>query len=261
MSRIGPAFDAAKNEGRALLVAYLMAGDPSPEASEAYALACQCGGADVLEVGVPFTDPIADGPEIQRAAQRALAAGTTLRRTLELVKRIRRISDVPIALMGYYNPIFTLGDEAFVERAAAVGVDGVIVPDLPPEEADGLRIACRHRGLDLVFLVSPATDLERAQMIASSSSGFVYLVSRYGITGTREQPSQGLSKRIAELREVSQRPVAVGFGISESDHVRLVVRAGAQGAIVGSAIVEKIARGAAPEAVESFVRSLATGLR
>jgi len=261
VSRIARAFETAKNEGRGALIAYVMAGDPTPEASEAYALACERGGADILELGVPFTDPVADGPDIQRAAQRALVAGMNLRRGIGLVERIRRGSDVPIALMGYYNPIFAMGDEAFAERAAAARVDGVIVPDLPPEEADGLRTACRDRGLDLVFLVSPATDRERAERIASLSSGFVYLVSRYGITGTSERLSEDLSDRVAGLRKVSRMPVAVGFGISTPAHVRLLVRAGAQGAVVGSAIVREIGRGAPPDAIESFVRKLATGLQ
>lgn len=261
MSRIARAFDAAKTEGRGALVAYLMGGDPTPEASEAYALACERGGADVLELGVPFTDPIADGPEIQRAAQRALAAGMSLRGAWDLVRRIRRVSEVPVALMGYYNPIFAMGDEAFAERAAAAGVDGVIVPDLPPEEAEPLRSACREHGLDLVFLVSPATDRERAERIASLSSGFVYLVSRYGITGASERLSDDLADRIAELRKVSPLPVAVGFGISKPEHVRLVARAGAHAAVVGSAIVREVARNAPPQDVESFVRHLASGLR
>ena len=261
MSRLARAFETARREDRGALIAYVMAGDPSLEASEAYAIACERGGADMLELGVPFSDPVADGPEIQGAAQRALAAGTTPGRAFDLARKIRRVSEVPIVLMGYYNPIFSMGDAVFAERAARAGADGLIVPDLPPEEADPLREGCRNHGLDFVFLVSPATDGKRARMIAESSSGFVYLVSRYGITGVSRHLPAGLADRIAEMRKASRLPVAVGFGISSAESVRSVVRAGAHAAVVGSAIVKRIADGMPPQGVESFLRDLATGLR
>lgn len=237
-----------------------MAGDPSLDASERFAHACVRGGADVLELGIPFSDPIADGPDIQRASQRALRAGTRTAEVLALVSRLRGSMDVPIVLMTYMNPVLAMGLPAFAERAADAGVDGVIVPDLSVEESDEVRGAFDAQGLAHVQLVAPSTTPDRARRIATASRGFLYVVARYGTTGVRADLPEDLTTRIRVLKGATSLPLAVGFGVSSVDHVRALASMGADGVVVGSAIVRRAAEDPRPEAVESFVRGLASGL-
>ena len=261
MSRLHEAFDAARGQGRAALVAYLMAGDPDLPASESLALACIRGGADVLELGLPFSDPIADGPEIQRAGQRALRGGTRPRDVLELVGRLRGRTDAPLVVMSYVNPILAMGLEDFARSARDAGVDGLIVPDLSMEESAEVRSSLDACGIDHIQLVAPSTSPDRARAVAAASRGFLYVVARYGTTGTRENLPPELPSRLQVLRSVTDLPLAVGFGVTTPDHVRALRRAGADGIVVGSAIVRRIGESADPAGVESFVAELARGLR
>lgn len=261
MSRIKDAFVRAKREGRAALVAYLMAGDPDLASSEKLALACIRGGANVLELGLPFSDPIADGPEIQAAGQRALKAGTRPRDVLELAARLRRESDVPLLVMTYLNPVLTIGLTSFADRAASSGVDGVIVPDLSFEESPEVTEAFDAARVDLVQLVAPSTADARAKAIGTASRGFVYVVARYGTTGVRSGLPEDLRDRLVRLHRATSLPLAVGFGVSTPEHVRTLAAAGADGVVVGSAIVHEIGERPNPVAVEKFVQSLSRGVR
>lgn len=238
----------------------MTAGDPNLAATEELALACVRGGADILELGVPFSDPIADGPEIQMAGQRALLAGTRPRDVLDLAARLRARTEVPLVLMSYLNPILALGPHEFVARARAAGLDGLIIPDMPLEESDEIRTLLDAQGIDLVQLVSPATTLARAATIGQASRGFLYVVSRYGTTGTRLDLPEGLAVRLGELRRITALPLAVGFGISTKEHVEILASAGADGIVVGSAVVRLIAERADAETIEGFVADLASGL-
>lgn len=261
MSRLPAAFARAKRGGRPALIAYLMAGDPNLEATETLALACERGGADVLEIGVPFSDPIADGPEIQRAGQRALKAGTRPRDVIDLAARLRATTDLPLVLMAYMNTVLAMGLSAFAERSSKAGVDGVIVPDLSLEDSDEVREALDLVGVDHIQLVAPSTDEWRAKAIGLASRGFLYVVARYGTTGTRDALPADLGARLGVLREATSLPLAVGFGVTTPDHVRSLVAAGADGIVVGSAIVKFAAEDARPAAVEKFVAGLASALR
>lgn len=238
------------------LIAYLMAGDPDLSTSERLALACVRGGANILELGIPFSDPIADGPTIQAAGQRALKAGTRPGDVLDLAARLRRATEVPLVLMTYLNPVLSMGLEPFADRAAAAGVDGLIVPDLSMEESEDVRRAMDRRAIDLIQLVAPSSPPERVRSIAAYSRGFVYVVARYGTTGTRSDLPEDLPSRLALVRSVSAIPSAVGFGVSTGDHVRALGSAGAEGVIVGSAIVERAAEAPSPAEIERFVAGL-----
>jgi len=261
MTRIETAFRRCRDEGRSALLAYLMAGDPRPDATVPLALACVRGGADVIELGIPFSDPIADGPEIQAAGSRALHAGTRPTDVLGIVADLRATTDVPIVLMTYMNPVLAMGLETFAARAAAAGVDGVIVPDLSLEESGEVRAALDARGIDHVQLVAPSSSDERAKAIGDASRGFLYVVARYGTTGARDALPDGLAGRLAALRRVTSLPLAVGFGVSTKDHVRSLAAMAADGIVIGSAVVRKVAEDPRPEAVEAFVRTLGEGLR
>jgi len=254
--RITKGFSRLKGEGA--LIAYLMAGDPSPERSLDFLRAAARGGADLLELGLPFSDPVADGPTIQAAGLRALKAGTTPKTTLELAAALRQDTDIPILIMSYYNPILRMGEESFCQRAAACGVDGLIVPDLPPEEAAPLAHAAEKEGLTLVFLATPETGEERIRTIAQRTRGFLYLVGRYGTTGARGHLAPETIPLIRRMRGAlpDGLPLAVGFGLSRPEHVRQVLSAGADGAVVGSCLVEKVAAGASPEELFALVQEL-----
>lgn len=260
---ISEAFARARAQGRAALITYLTLGYPSPADSLELVNALQVGGADLIELGVPFSDPLADGPIIQRASHVALQAGMTPRGCLELVPRLRGAGvTVPLLLMGYYNPIHAYGLEAYVRDCALAGVDGLIVPDLPPEEAGPLRAACsprsgRGRGLALVFLVAPTSGEGRIAQIAAATQGFLYLVSRLGTTGTGQGPGEELAGQLALVRAHARTPVAVGFGLSRPDQMRQLAPQ-VDGLIVGSAVVERAAEGAA--ALRDYVRSLRAAL-
>jgi tryptophan synthase alpha chain len=230
--------------GHPKLVAYVTAGDPDLARSRDVLIALGRAGADVIEVGVPFSDPIADGPVIQRASERALAAGGTLATTLDLVRDVRAQVPSPIVLFTYVNPVSRMGLDAFVARAADAGVDGVLMLDLPIEEAEDMRRALDARGIDLIFLVSPTTTDARLAEAARLGRGFLYAISRLGVTGARDAVATSAEPLVARIRKASNLPVALGFGIARPEHVREVLRY-ADAAVVGSALVQTIGDAAA----------------
>jgi tryptophan synthase alpha chain len=236
VTRLASRFAKLKAEGRKAFVAFVTAGDPSLERTVEAALALEKGGADVLELGVPFSDPLADGPVIQRASERALRRGTTLAAVLETVKRIRQASELPVVLFSYANPLMRFGLERLAREARAAGVDGVLVTDLPPEEAGQWLPAARGAGLDTVFLAAPTSPDERLRMVAEASRGFVYAVSRTGVTGEEKALSGDARPLVARLRSLTEVPVALGFGISTPEQVQAAAGV-ADGVVVGSALV------------------------
>jgi tryptophan synthase alpha chain len=236
MTRIGDRFARRKAEGRRAFVAFLTAGDPSLERTVECAFSLDAAGADVLELGVPFSDPLADGPVIQRASERALGRGVTLSRVLEAVREIRRKSELPLLLFSYFNPLLQHGLERLAGEAKDCGVDGVLVTDLPPEEAGEWIAHARKADLDTVFLASPTSPLERLAKVAEASRGFVYAVSRTGVTGERQSLSGDAKPLVARLRARTKVPVALGFGLSTPEQVREAA-AVADGVVVGSALV------------------------
>ncbi len=264
MSRMDDHFAAVLGRGEGLLVPFLTAGDPDLATTEALVPVLAEAGADAIELGVPFSDPIAEGPTIQRATERALASGTSLRRVFELVRKLRPQVDIPIVLMGYANPFFTVGETAFAEAAAEVGVDGVICVDLPPEEGAVFYDACEKAGVDPVLLAAPTTTPERLEMIASRSRGFLYYVALTGVTGARTQIAHDLEEGVRRAKQIAKIPVCVGFGISKPEHVREVA-AYADGVAVGSALVDLLdsAEGLAAkiDAAAAFIAELKAPLR
>jgi tryptophan synthase alpha chain len=255
MGRIGERFTALRGRGERALVPFLTAGDPDLDATEALVLALADAGADLIELGVPFSDPIADGPVIQRAYARALARGTTLRRILDLVKRLRPRVAIPLLLMGSANPFYVMRD--FVAAAAEVGVDGLIVPDLPPEEGEALYADAASHGIDPVLLAAPTTTDARLEMLVARTRGFLYYVSLTGVTGARTQLASGIEEGVARVRRLSEVPVCVGFGVSKPEHAREIGRF-ADGVVVGSALVARIESAKSPEdAVDAAARLVA----
>ena len=239
MSRIADKFKELKKKKRIALVNYVTAGDPSPELTSGLVLKLVDSGADIIELGVPFSDPMADGPAIQLASERALKKGTTLGKVLDIVKRIREKSEVPIIMFGYYNPFFKYGLERFSKDAADAGADGVLVVDLPPEEAGEFKVHLDGAGLDLIFLLAPTSTGERISLVTKNASGFVYLVSVTGITGVRPDMDFSLEDLTSEIRHSTKLPVGVGFGISSPEQVSRIAGY-ADAVIVGSAIVRII---------------------
>lgn len=262
MTRIAGLFECLKREGRKGLIAYLTAGDPSPERTPALVEALVRGGADLIELGVPFSDPIADGPVIQRAGERALRAGTTLGRVLEMAAQIRRQSEVPLLLFTYLNPVIRYGLDRLARDAAASGIDGCLLTDASVEEAQDYVAAMHRQGLDTVFLAAPTSTPRRLELVARYSSGFVYLVSRTGVTGERENLSDAVAPLIRAVRGVTNLPLAVGFGISRPEHVA-ELGAQVEAVVVGSALVRVIERfGSNPSLereLEGFTRELKSG--
>ncbi len=253
-SRITTALREAVERGEKGLIPYIMAGDPSLDETVELAVAMDRAGADVLELGIPFSDPVADGPAIQAAAVRSLKSGTTVRGVLEAAREIRRRSDIPLVLMTYYNPVYQYGPEKFVQDAAGAGVNGMIVPDLPPEEACELLKSGDAYGVDLIPLVTPNTPAGRLRMIAGRVRGFVYCVSVTGVTGTRDRVAAGLSAMTSRVREQTVLPVAVGFGISTPKQARETAKF-CDAVIVGSALVKMVAdRAGVPDMVETVSR-------
>jgi tryptophan synthase alpha chain len=239
MSRLTAAFTRAQAENRAAFVAYLCAGDPDFDTSLEACRALLANGVDVLELGVPFSDPLADGLTNQLAAQRALEGGMTAARVFELVRKLRETSQVPVVFYTYYNLVFSQGVDAYVQAARAAGVDALLTLDLPPEEAGELIAACRKHGLDTVFIVAPTTPERRLKVIAAAATGFIYYVSREGVTGVRDQVAQDIPAAVARIKRHTGLPVAVGFGISNRAQVA-EVGAVADGVVVGSALVNCI---------------------
>jgi tryptophan synthase alpha chain len=261
-SRIADTFDRLRVEGRPGLVTYVTAGDPDLTRSARILGALDRAGADILEVGVPFSDPVADGPVIQRASERALASGTTLAATLELIARERRAIRAPIVLFTYANPVLRAGFERFAARASAAGVDGVLVLDLPIEEAGDLRVTLDAVGLDTIFLLSPTTTPARIREAGRLGRGFLYAISRLGVTGAQSALAEGARDLVARIKRETTLPVAVGFGLSTWEHVAQVGQ-WADAAVVGSALVDVIARHGQSDRlvdeVEGFVRALRRG--
>jgi len=259
MTRIDAKFADLKARGKKAFVAYVMAGDPDYDTSLELVKGLPGAGVDVIELGVPFTDPMADGPTIQLAGQRALASGMTLQRTLDLAREFRKNDDTtPIVMMGYYNPIYNRGVETFLIDAVEAGIDGLIVVDLPPEEDDELCIPAQAAGLNFIRLATPTTDDKRLPKVLQNTSGFVYYVSITGITGAAAAEATDVGPEVARIKSKTDLPVIVGFGIRTPETSRSIASV-ADGAVVGSAIVAMIGDGKPMDEVLSFVKSLADG--
>lgn len=263
-SRLDKTFTALKQKGEQALIAYVMAGDPSLQVTEELVVELERAGADIIELGVPFSDPIADGPVIQQAAERALRSKTSLRIILPMVKRLRGRTQIPLVLMAYYNNIHAFGPERFCHEAAQAGVDGLIVPDMPPDEAGPLKGPAAAAGLQLIFLLAPTSTADRRTFVARQSQGFIYYVSLTGITGAKLLNVADVGKNVEKIRKVTKVPVAVGFGVATPEDAANVA-AVADGVIVGSAIVKTMAAcQQKPEMVTQvaeFVRSLKTAMK
>ncbi|HTR36016.1 MAG TPA: tryptophan synthase subunit alpha [Bryobacteraceae bacterium] len=262
-TRIGRLFERLHAEKRPALIAYITAGDPSPACTPDLVAALERGGADLIELGVPFSDPIADGPVIQRGSDRALKAGTKLATVLEIAARIRQRSEIPLLLFTYMNPVMRYGLEPLAKAATASGIDGCLLTDLSVEEAEPYIAVMRKAGLDTVFLAAPTSSERRLRLVAKYSTGFVYLVSRTGVTGERSSVSSSVAPLVSAMRKATKLPLAVGFGISTADQVR-EVGAVADGVVVGSAIERVIEENAAspdlPARLEALARELSSGL-
>ncbi len=259
VSRIHGKFSALKADGRAALIPYIMAGDPDLSVSYSLIQELERRGADLIELGVPFSDPVADGPVIQKASERALRQKTTLAGVLDLARSSRKLTEIPLILMTYYNPIHRYGEARFVHDAVACGIDGVIIPDLPPEEADSLLREARPAGLDVVFLLAPTSTPERIRQVSSRSSGFIYYVSLTGITGAGLGALEEVEARVRRIRRTARLPVAVGFGISNPEQAARIAR-WADGVIVGSALVKLVEEHQGDsrliQSVGSFIQSM-----
>jgi len=263
-NRIQKTFARLKAKGEKALITFIVAGDPNLNASKELIFGLEKSGADIIELGIPFSDPMADGPTIQAASERALKNGVTLSDVLKLVREVRKKSHVPIILFGYYNPIFIYGVKRFAKDAKDAGADGVLVVDLPPEEAQELKVHTDRNGLDLIFLLTPTSDDSRMRLVAEMASGFIYYVSVAGITGARKELSDTIQKYVRKVRQFTPLPVGVGFGISTPQQVMEVSRY-ADAVIVGSAIV-KVIEGSygspgLTKRVERFVSGLKKGLK
>jgi len=259
MTRIDATFDRLRAEGKKAFVAYMMAGDPDEAKSMDILRAMPDAGVDIIELGLPFTDPMADGPTIQLAGQRALNAGMTLQKVLDMATEFRRENDTtPIVLMGYYNPIYSRGVDKFLADAKAAGIDGLIVVDLPPEEDDELCIPAQKAGLNFIRLATPTTDDKRLPKVLQNTSGFVYYVSITGITGSAEAQADDVAPEVARIKAQTDLPVIVGFGIKTPDTAKAIASV-ADGSVVGSAIVAEIASGKSTEEVAAYVKALADG--
>ena len=268
-TRIDARFAELKKHGRSAFVTFLMAGDPDPETSLQIIKALPKAGADVIEIGMPFTDPMADGPSIQAAGLRALKAGMTLKKTLELVRGFRKEDDAtPLVLMGYYNPIYIYGVDKLLTDAKTAGVDGLIVVDLPPEEDSELCLPARKAGLNFIRLATPTTDEKRLPAVLTNTSGFVYYVSITGITGAAAPDTGKVAAAVARIKRHTKLPVCVGFGVRTAAHARAIAE-GADGVVVGSALVEAVRQSLGPDskptaatvaAVADLARTLAEGV-
>jgi len=239
VNRIEKRFKELKKEGKKAFISFITAGDPNFATNKALVLELEKRGADIIELGVPFSDPLADGPIIQRASQRALKKGVSLCKILGLVKDLRQETEIPLILMGYYNPIFKYGEKKFIEKASQTGVDGLIIADLPPEEAQSLLKETRKNNLALIFLLTPVSSEGRIRLVCESSQGFIYCVAYTGITGDERKGEENLKNLVARIHSFTSTPVAIGFGISSPSAARKVASLG-EAVIVGSAIIKKI---------------------
>lgn len=259
MTRIDKKFAALAQDGKKAFVAYIMAGDPDFDTSLEVVKGLPAAGVDIIELGVPFTDPMADGPTIQLAGQRALEGGMTLNKTLELARTFREGDQTtPIVMMGYYNPIYSHGVDSFLKEAKDAGIDGLIIVDLPPEEDSELCLPAQAAGLNFIRLATPTTDDKRLPRVVQNTSGFVYYVSITGITGSAEAQAEDVSPEVARIKAASGLPVIVGFGVNTPEKSRAIAEV-ADGVVVGSAIVSRIAKGDSVPDVLAFVKSLSDG--
>jgi tryptophan synthase alpha chain len=262
-TRIGRLFNKLRAEGRPALIVYITAGDPSPDRTPELVAALERGGADLIELGVPFSDPIADGPVIQRGSDRALKAGTRVSTVLDIAASIRKRSEIPLLLFTYMNPVLRYGLESLSRDAATRGIDGCLLTDLSVEEAEPYVGAMRNAGLDTVFLAAPTSTQRRLELVAKYSTGFVYLVSRTGVTGERSTVSDTVTPLVSAMRKVTDLPLAVGFGISTAEQVRTVGSV-ADGVVVGTAVVRVVEQNASsadlPAKLEALARELSSGL-
>ena len=259
MNRIDKKFKELKANKKKAFIAFITAGDPSLKTTEEVVLALEKSGADIVELGVPFSDPLADGPTIQAASQRALKKGITIDKILNLVKRLRKKTDIPIALMTYYNPVFHYNESKFICKAKDCGVDGLIIPDLPPEEGKELSLLASKNDISTIYFITPTTTLARQKFIAKNSTGFIYYVSLTGVTGARASIPKNVLDKVRKVKKITDKPVCVGFGVSSSAQVKSISRI-ADGVIVGSAIVKEINRHAGKKdcakRVGRFVKNL-----
>jgi len=264
MSRIKNTFSRLKKKNETALIPYIMAGDPDLAATKQLILAMEKAGCDIIELGAPFSDPLADGPTIQKAAIRSLRNNTSIADVLGLVADVRKESKIPLILMTYYNLIFHYGEERFVHDAVAAGLDGIILPDLPPEEAGTLAPLAKKDGLDMIFLLAPTSTDERIKLVTKLSQGFVYYVSLTGVTGARTGLQQSIHESLTRIKTMTDKPVAVGFGISTPDQAAQVAQWGADGVIVGSALVKVIEENSGSadlvEKSAAFVKALKQGV-
>jgi tryptophan synthase alpha chain len=259
MSRIDAKFADLKAKGKKAFVTYVMAGDPNYDKGLEIVMGLPAAGVDIIELGIPFTDPMADGITIQLAGQRALAAGQSLEKTLQYAREFRKVDDTtPIVLMGYYNPIYSRGVTRFLAEAKEAGIDGMIVVDLPPEEDSELCIPAQKAGLNFIRLATPTTDDKRLPKVLTNTSGFVYYVSINGITGAAAAQARNVGPEVARIKAATDLPIIVGFGIRTPQNARDIASV-ADGAVVGSAIVDEIGAGKSPADVLAFVKSLADG--
>ncbi|MEO1563078.1 MAG: tryptophan synthase subunit alpha [Pseudomonadota bacterium] len=259
MTRIDDTFAKLKSEGRKAFVSYIMAGDPDIETSQAVMNGLPAAGVDIIELGLPFTDPMADGPTIQLAGQRALDQGMTLTKTLDMARAFRATNDTtPIVLMGYYNPIYSMGVDAFLSAAKDAGIDGLIIVDLPPEEDSELCEPANAAGLNFIRLATPTTDDKRLPAVLNNTSGFIYYVAITGITGAGSASAESVATEVTRIKKQTDLPICVGFGIKTPQNARDMA-AVADGAVVGSSIVEKLGHGESAADVLAFVKTLADG--
>ncbi|MEB3161146.1 MAG: tryptophan synthase subunit alpha [Synechocystis sp.] len=264
MNSVSACFAALRERGECALIPFLTAGDPDLATTAQALRVLDQAGADLIELGVPYSDPLADGPVIQAAATRALQKGVKLDDVLTVVREVRAEIKAPIILFTYYNPIFYQGVEAFLDKVKAAGVQGLVVPDLPLEESETLLNAAADRQLELILLIAPTSSPERIEAIAKQSQGFIYLVSVTGVTGVRTQVGNRVEELLQRIRQVTDKPIGVGFGISQAEQARQVKAWGADGVIVGSAIVKRLAEQSPPDglkAIESFCRELKAAIR
>lgn len=264
MSRIKNTFNRLKKKNETALIPYIMAGDPDLATTKTLILEMEKAGCDMIEIGAPFSDPLADGPTIQKSAIRSLRHNTSVADVLGLVAEVRKTSKIPLLLMTYYNLIFKYGEEKFVHDATAAGLDGMILPDLPPEEAGTLAPLAKKAGLDMIFLLAPTSTDDRIKLVTKLSQGFVYYVSLTGVTGARTGLQQSIRESLLKIKTMTDKPVAVGFGISTPDQASQVAHWGADGVIVGSALVkvmeENIGKPKLVEQTATFVKALKRGV-
>ena len=264
LNRIDQKFEDLKAQGRKAFIAYITAGDPSVQVTGEIILALERSGVDIVEIGIPFSDPMADGGIIQAASKRALDSGTTMAQIFDMVNIVRQKTQLPLLFMTYYNPVFHFGEEKFVKQCAKIGIDGLIIPDLPPEEAMNLRKVCQQHDISTVFFIAPTSEDQRIKANALASTGFIYYVAMTGVTGNAQAISGHVIKAIKHAKQFTTKPICAGFGISTAEQVKAIAKS-ADGVIVGSAIVKKIAESAKDKnmihIISTYVSSLTKALR